>query len=72
MDRIADANILQGEDQCLLLPHSQHSLNTHNVLMTLPRMKRMGRRLSDKYFVIYCHYPKWGEGVGWWQEVSLQ
>lgn len=28
-----------------------------------PRMKRMGRRLSDKYCVIYCHYPKWGEGV---------
>lgn len=24
-------------------------------------MKRNGRRLSDRYFVIHCHYLKWGE-----------
>lgn len=32
MNRTADTNILQGEDQCLLLSRSQHSLNIHNVL----------------------------------------
>lgn len=68
MDRTADINKLQGEDQCLLLPHSQHSLNAHNVpmIMTLPQDEKDRR---NKYCVIYCHYPKWGRG--WWQEIHL-